>query len=216
MHVNRSTDLKKIVIAILIFLCVWNVGAAQAQEIILIRHAKVNLNTKGWMGHRKAAQYREAYDTAPVYSFNPDSVLSTLPFRESDTVFVSCLPRSIHTGTSLFADSAAIVSLALFNEFELHIVKWPVVVPYKVWTAVSRALWIFGKRREGFESYKSGKERAGKAVSYLEKQASHDDQVILVAHGYLIHTMTREFKKRGWNVVQNNGKNNLGATILQK
>ena len=186
------------------------------QEVILIRHAKVYLEKDGWMGPRKAAKYREMYNTAPIHQFLPDTVLSKLPERITDTVYVSGLARSIATGWKLYGDSVTLVSLKLLNEFELHVIRLPLILPFKGWTAISRGLWMIGIKRPGAESFKDGKKRAKHAVDFIEDKTNHNHQVILVTHGFLNRSIRKEMKKREWKTIKNEGQKNLGATILRK
>ena len=186
------------------------------QEIVLIRHAEVSLDHAGWMGPKKAARNREAYDTAPVYQFDPDTVLAKVPPRVTDTIYVSGLPRSIATGIKLFGDSATIVSLDLLNEFEMHVVWLPLYLPYKGWTGISRALWLMGWEKRGTESYAEAKDRVKFVCDVLEKKADEQKQVILVTHGFINRNIAKELEKRDWEITQNEGKKNLGATVLRR
>lgn len=191
-------------------------STAIGQELILIRHAQVSLEHKGWMNSKKAAEYREAYDTAPVYQFERDTVLAKIPKRITDTIYVSGLPRSIATGVKLYGDSAQLVSLDLLNEFELYILKLPLYMPYKVWTSLSRGFWLLGMKKEDTESYREAKNRVKTIADLIEKKAITNRQIILVTHGFINRNIAKEMKKRGWEIEQNNGKENLGATVLQK
>lgn len=189
---------------------------AFGQEVILIRHAAVYLDHSGWMNRKNAESLRDAYDTAPVHQFNPDTVLAKIPARITDTVYVSGLPRSIATGLKLFGDSAQIVSLELLNEFELHVVWLPAYLPYKGWTGLSRALWLLGWKQSGTESYREAKERVKLVCDFIEKKATIQNQVILVTHGFLNRNIANELENREWTITQNEGKINLGATLLKK
>jgi len=186
------------------------------QEVILIRHAKVYLEKEGWMGPKKASKYREMYDTAPIHQFLPDTVLASLPERTTDTVYISGLARSIATGWKLYGDSVNLVSMDLLNEFELHVIRLPLILPFKGWTAISRGLWMIGIKRPGAESFKDGKKRAKQVVNFIEEKTNHNHQIILVTHGFLNRTIRKEMKKRGWKTIKNEGQKNLGATILKK
>lgn len=186
------------------------------RQVILIRHAAVDLEHHGWMSAKKAAALRAAYDRAPVFRFDPDTVLAHLPPRLIDTVYVSALPRSIATGLLLFGDSAQIVSSRLLNEFELHVVRLPLVLPYKGWTSISRALWLLGARKSATESYREAQERVQYIADFIEEKAEQNGQIILVTHGFLNRNIAHELRKRGWQLTQNRGKENLGATILEK
>ncbi len=188
----------------------------QAQEVILIRHASVKLEQKGWVGAKKASHLREAYDTAPVKQFDPDTVLSKVPARITDTIYVSGLSRSIVTGLKLFGDSATIVSLTDLNEFEMHMVWLPLYLPYKAWTSISRTLWLMGLEKPGTESFQEAKDRVKDVCLFIEQKAEKDKQVILVTHGFINRNISKELEKRGWQIIQNNGTENLGATVLRK
>lgn len=186
------------------------------QEVILIRHAEVALDHPGWMTSKKAAKYREAYDTAPVFQFNKDSVLAKIPKRTTDTIYVSALPRSIATGLKLFGDSATVVSLSMLNEFEMHVVWLPAYLPYKGWTVLSRGLWLLGMDKQGTESYKEAKQRVKDVANFIEDKAQNNKQIIMVTHGFINRNIAKELENRNWIIIQNEGTENLGATILRK
>ncbi|WP_163325705.1 phosphoglycerate mutase family protein [Draconibacterium mangrovi] len=205
--------LTQCIIVLVILLCVQQ---SVAQEVILIRHASVKLERHGWMGAKKASKMRDAYDTAPISQFDPDTVLNKVPKRITDTVYVSGLSRSIATGLKLFGDSATIVSLQELNEFEMHMVWLPLYLPFKVWTSISRTTWLMGLEKPGTESFQEARERVDDVCSFIERKAEQNKQVIMVTHGFINRNIAKELEKRGWQVVQNNGKKNLGATVLRK
>lgn len=186
------------------------------QEVILIRHAEVFLDHPGWMSAKKAGDYNNKYDTAPIHQFNKDTVLAKIPPHITDTVYVSGLPRSIATGVKLFGDSTTIVSMVMLNEFDMHMIWLPAYLPYKGWTVLSRSLWLLGLERRGTESYGEAKERVKIIANFIEEKAETQKQVILVTHGFLNRNLTKELKKRDWTITQNNGTKNLGATVLKK
>ncbi len=186
------------------------------QEVVLIRHAAVQLERPGWMTSREAAGFRESYDTAPVYPFDPDTVLAKIPKRRTDTVYVSGLSRSVTTGKILFGDSANIVSLDMLNEFEMHVVRLPAYLPYKGWTFLSRSMWLMGAEKQGTESYKEARERVKRVADFIEEKVLLQNQVILVTHGFINRNIAKELEKRAWVISRNNGRKNLGATVLIK
>lgn len=189
---------------------------SEAKEIVLIRHAKVDLETKGWMSAQKAKCFRTAYDTAAIHNFLPDTVLSKIPNRITDTVYTSSLPRSLCTAFNLFDDSVIYYSTPFFDEFELHIIRLPLVLPYKAWTAISRFGWFVGFKREHTETHKEARRRVKHAVNFIEEKSRHNEQVILVTHGFLNHKIKNKLKRRGWRIKHDQGKENLGATVLEK
>jgi broad specificity phosphatase PhoE len=168
------------------------------------------------MSSKKAAKYRAAYDTAAVYQFNEKEVLAQIPPLSTETVYGSGLSRSIATGLKLFGDSAKVVSMQQLNEFEMHVIWLPVYLPYKGWTVLSRGLWLLGIEKQGTESYKEAKERVEKVVDFIETKAHKNKQVVLVTHGFINRNIAKELENRDWNMLQNKGSENLGATVLRK
>lgn len=205
--------LLQLIFSLGILLCVQQ---SWAQEVILIRHAAVKLERHGWMGAKKASTMHNAYNTAPISQFDPDTVLNKLPERITDTIYVSALSRSIATGLKLFGDSATIVSLTVLNEFEMHMVWLPLFLPYKAWTSLSRTMWLMGMEKPGTESFQEARDRVTDICSFIERKAEQNKQAILVTHGFINRNIAKELEKRGWQVLQNNGKKNLGATVLRK
>ncbi|QGY44037.1 hypothetical protein GM418_10320 [Maribellus comscasis] len=192
------------------------VNFAFCQEVILIRHAKVDLDTKGWIGHKKAAQLSKAYNSAAIVSFDTDRILNELPDLKTDTIYVSNLIRSISTGWILFGDSATILSSPFLDEFDLHILRLPLILPYKAWTGISRAFWFLGTNKEHNESYREAEMRVKQIADFIEQRLNYNRQVVMITHGFLNRNIAKELQKRNWEKLQNNGKKNLGATILKK
>lgn len=188
----------------------------KAQEIILIRHARVNIDAKGWMGPKRAEICRSSYDTAQIAEFNPDPVLSLIGKRLTDTVYTSCLPRAIATAGKLFGDSASCIPDSLFNEFGLPIARLPLILPFRGWTSISRAAWLVKHSSRDGESFPLAKKRVDEAVSFIEEKAAQTGQVIVVGHGFFNHSLKNHLKKEGWKKVYDKGEKNLGMIILRK
>ena len=186
------------------------------KEIILIRHAKVNIGSNGWMFPRKAIQLRTAYDTASIHQFPLDSIINSLPVRTCDTIYTSNLSRSISTAYLLFGDSVNYFSTSLFNEFQLKILRLPLVLPFKAWTSLSRFGWFLGIKRDNSENISDARKRTKIAVDFIENKSNYSDQIILVTHGFLNRNLKKELKKRGWELIRNDGHKNLGANRLIK
>ena len=208
--------MKIIIKTILLIICAIAFETASCQEVILIRHAKVFTEASGLMGYKKATCLHSLYNTNPIYPFNADRVLSDLPARTTDTVYVSSLTRSVSTGWMLFGDSAVILSSPFFDEFDLHIIRLPVVLPYKLWTGISRTLWLLGANKKNKESYNEAKKRAKHIADFIEQRLQYNNQVILITHGFLNRAIAKELQKRHWEKIIDNGGKNLGATILKK
>ncbi|MDD3742086.1 MAG: hypothetical protein PHX54_00510, partial [Lentimicrobiaceae bacterium] len=87
-----------------IMLWVFNTPGLNAQnEIYLIRHAKVNLRTPGWINYKTVIVHRQAYDQSPIVDFDAAEVLAKIDlYNEIDTVFVSPQMRARQTAIQIF------------------------------------------------------------------------------------------------------------------
>lgn len=195
---------------------IWSSSFCFGQEIVLVRHAKVDMHVNGLMGSNKAAYYSQAYDTTAIVEFFADTVLAKLPERTTDTVYTSILFRSMATAGELYGDSVVFISSPVFNEFEMSILKLPLVLSYKAWASISRATWLLGRKGKDAETYSEAKQRVIKNVLFLEEKAGTDKQVILVAHGFINRNIKNQLLNRGWKLKQDQGLKNLGAFVLQK
>jgi len=185
-------------------------------QIYLIRHAKPDLVKKFLSSSNQAQEYIENYNKASIHEIDSNQVLIDL--KKSHQIYCSSLPRSQETALSLFGNSYTIVSDRVFREFELKIINASSIVklPLDLWKGVSRIAWLLGFNHEGIESYKKAKERVVISADNLEKLANQEETAILVGHGMINASISKELKKRGWCVVQKKGHLNLGATVLQK
>ena len=185
-------------------------------QIYLIRHAKPNLQKSFLSSAGEAQEYIENYNKASIHEIASNQV--TINLRKPHQIYCSSLTRSQETALALFKDSYLIVSDSIFREFELKIVQANSIVklPLDLWKGISRAAWLLGFNHEGIESRKEAMKRVILSADNLEKLAGQEETAILVGHGMINAAISKELKKRGWNVVQSKGHLNLGATVLQK
>ncbi|MCZ4695788.1 phosphoglycerate mutase family protein [Ancylomarina euxinus] len=185
-------------------------------QIYLIRHAKPNLHKRFLSSSVQAQDYVEHYNKAPIHEIDLNMV--KIDLKKPHQIYCSNLVRSQETALSLFGDSYVIVSDRIFREFELKIVRSNSIVqlPLDLWKGVSRLFWLLGCNHEGIESHEEAKERVVWAADNLEKLASQEETAILVGHGMINAAISKELRKRGWDVICKKGHRNLGATILQK
>lgn len=73
-----------------------------------------------------------------------------------------------------------------------------------------------GTGKPGTESFQEARDRVDDVCTFIESKAEQNKQAILVTHGFINRNIAKELEKRGWQVLQNNGKKNLGATVLRK
>jgi len=185
-------------------------------QIYLIRHAKPNLSKRFLSSASQAQSYIENYNKAPIHEIDLNRV--KIDLNKPHQIYCSSLVRSQETALSLFGDSYVIVSDSVFREFELKIVHANSIIqlPLDLWKGVSRLFWLMGFNHESIESYKEAKKRVVLSVDNLEKLAGQEETAILVGHGMINAAITKELRKRGWDVICKKGHLNLGATILQK
>lgn len=182
------------------------------REIYLIRHAPVAMEKPALCSSHKAAHLLEQYSELPIVAFDPVPVRQLLPENEL-AIFTSALPRAKQTAQILFP-SDSLRSSPLFNEYRLGMISVPVLqLPYPAWTGLSRFFWLTYLNNKG-EGRIESRKRMKQAIDFLEKQSRHQERIVLVAHGYLIAEMRREFKKRGWKVEINGGNKNLAVSKL--
>ncbi|MDE5424280.1 phosphoglycerate mutase family protein [Ancylomarina sp. DW003] len=185
-------------------------------QIYLIRHAKPNLHKSFLSSSGEAQKYIEDYDRVPIHKIDSNQVVINL--KKPHQIYCSSLPRSQETALVLFKDSYLIVSDSIFREFDMKIVHaTPVIkLPMDLWKGISRLAWFLGLNSKGIESRREAMKRVVLAADNLEKLASQEETAILVGHGMINAFITKELKKRGWDVVQSKGHLNLGATVLEK
>lgn len=185
-------------------------------QIYLIRHAKPNLHKRFLSSSNEAQNYIENYNRVAIHKIDLNQVVINL--QKPHQIYCSNLPRSQETALALFKDSYLIVSDSIFREFELKIVQANSIVrlPLDLWKGISRISWFLGCNHNGIESRKEAMKRVLSSADNLEKLANQEETAILVGHGMINAAITKELKKRGWEIVQSKGHRNLGATILQK
>lgn len=185
-------------------------------QIYLIRHAKPNLKKRFFSSANQAQEYIDGYDKALIHVIDSNCVKVNL--TKPHQIYCSSLPRSQETALTLFKDSYLIVSDSVFREFDMKIIHATSVIklPMDLWKGISRLTWFLGLNSKGIESFKKARKRIGLSADNLEKLANQEETAILVGHGMINAFITKELKKRGWNVVQSKGHLNLGATVLEK
>ncbi len=185
-------------------------------QIYLIRHAKPNLKKRFLSSSAQAQEYVENYNRVSIHKINSNQVVVNL--KKPHQIYCSSLPRSQETALTLFGASYLIVSDSIFREFELKIVQANSIVklPLDLWKGVSRLSWFLGYNHRGIESRKEAMKRVVLSADNLEKLANQEETAILVGHGLINAAITKELKKRDWDVVHSKGHLNLGATILKK
>jgi len=185
------------------------------KRIFLIRHYEPNVERKGFFNAKEAVKFIGDYDVADLVKtpFNHPTGLPEVVTK----VYCSMLPRAIQTARLLFGNEVELVQDAAFNEFQRRIFHLPLLrFPIEVWLAGARMLWLLGLNNKGIESFKKARNRARECAGTLAMHAEIEQDVILVAHGFLNAFIRQALKKQGWQVLRHTGNGYLGVTELVK
>lgn len=185
-------------------------------QIYLIRHAKPNVKKKFFTSAKEAKQYVIDYNSVSIIPFDPELVKVNL--RPDHVIYCSNLPRSQETALSIFGDDFPIVSDSIFREYEIRMIGASSVIklPTGLWQGLSRGSWMLGFNHKGIESREEARLRTKQATQNLIAVAHKEETAVLVAHGMLNGGIEKQLKDLGWQVIQDKGHVNLGATILVK
>ncbi|MER2997004.1 histidine phosphatase family protein [Pontibacter populi] len=167
------------------------------RRIFLIRHARPQVSSKGFVSASHARQYISDYDAAEVEEF----VLTheAIPFKDIRKVHCSTLVRSQLTAKAIFGEEVQLIIDANFREFERRIFSLPFIhLPIKLWLIGARILWFLGFNSRGIETFKQARQRARAAAMQLVNEATQETIAVLVAHGLLNFFIRRELKRLGW------------------
>lgn len=182
------------------------------KQIILIRHAKVDMDNSQKITSASLKSWVDAYDDADIHpeSLPPQELMDLVD--SSSVVLTSSLKRAI--------DSAKILGIdiyeenTVFNEAKIPDVGIPLLkFKPKTWLAILRVLSLFGLGKKG-TSLKASKTEAQKAVIRLEELSLEYDTVVLVGHGGMNWLIRKVLMKEGWNLQPNASNKNWGVTIL--
>ena len=185
------------------------------QQIIIIRHGEPAMNKRGWKSRDEAIQYAKMYDSVGIYDFDQKPIC--LRENDLDTIYTSLLPRAIDTAEKTMGDSTLLAKDALFNEFERKIIRFPnIVLPRQFWSVASRSLWIIGFNNKGIESFSEARERSRKAARFLDEKSNDYGKVLLFAHGFMNKFIKKYLRKMGYNTIDLDGQEYLGAYYFYK
>ena len=180
-------------------------------KLILIRHAKVLLDTTQKISSSQMNTWVEAYNKAPIDT--------TLPSKEviehikgANIVLASILSRT--------ADSLALIGveprekIPLFNEIDLPKAKgtW-LKLSAKTWLIILRLVMLLGFGKKS-KVYQEAQQKAKLASKYLIVLAKEHERVALMGHGGMHWLVGKELNALGWKCVeQGGGSKNWGYKV---
>ncbi|MBQ2407039.1 MAG: histidine phosphatase family protein [Lachnospiraceae bacterium] len=164
-------------------------------RITIIRHGKVNME---WPKKCSSIDFDMAcaeYDRSDLEGINITPIC-----EDADKIYVSTLPRSVHTAEILFPNrkyyempEIGEVPLRSFMDTEKRLPLW-------MWNILGRVQWYIGSSRQ-LEKRNSTIQRANKVIDLCESQ---NKDCILVTHGFFMKTLIRVLKKRKYQLSGNN------------
>ncbi len=184
------------------------------KQIILIRHAKVDIDNSKKIDSVSLKNWVETYDTANIHADSLPSEETIAMSKNADVVLTSLLKRAIDSAQVL--DVAVYENNAIFNEALIPEVKIPFFkLKPKTWLVILRVLLLFGVGKKD-ASLQASKQQAKDASKRLLELTNEHDSVVLVGHGGMNWLIRKEFLKEGWSLEPNTSNKNWGMTVLKR
>ena len=182
-------------------------------KIILIRHAKVDVNIYTLTYASELKKYLTLYNNASIQKefCNENNIRKIL--NNSDKIFCSQLKRSI-ASVELYEKKPNLCD-AIFNEAGLPFSDWRgVKLPLVVWSMLFRIMWFFGYAHNG-ESLAKAKGRATKGAEKLMNSFEEASTVTLLGHGLMNRLIAKELLRQGWKSSAKMGTDNWDYGVFE-
>ena len=183
-------------------------------QIILIRHAKVLLDSQEKISASQMNIWVEKYNHAPIDTTLPSQEIIQ---RVNDTHFIlaSSLPRTVNSLEVIGVEP--LEKNTLFDEIDLPKTQgsWLKLSP-KRWLVILRLMMLIGFGKKS-KVYSEAKKRAKRASEYLSHLANEHENVALMGHGGMHWLVGKELVCLGWECVERSGGNkNWGYKVYEK
>lgn len=160
-------------------------------NIGLVRHFKVNCDVNTFMTSNDFEEWVKKYDNSDVIE-NKFEVLENINWNKC---FSSDLLRAIKTAKTIF--KGEIIESRLLREVPMSsIFKTNLKLPYVFWCITSRLAWIL-KHKSQSESKVDTERRVNAFLNSIDKYSN--DNILIVCHGFYMHTFQKELKRRGFS-----------------
>ena len=184
------------------------------KQIILIRHAKVDIDNTKKIDSLSLQKWVELYDSAPIASDSLPTEDTITLAQNADVVVTSTLRRAIDSAKMLGVEVHT--QNTLFNEAAIP----EIVIPYlklkpKSWLVILRLMLLLGLGKKE-TSLKASKEQAKKAAMQLETLIKEHDKVALVGHGGMNFLIGKVLVKQGWKLEGKMSHENWGTVVYKK
>ncbi len=182
------------------------------KQIILIRHAKVNIESSEKIDAASLKKWVEQYDKADIDVESLPSQKTKELVKNADVVLTSVLLRTIDSAKVLGVEIYE--SNAVFNEADIPDINIPFLkFQPKSWLVIVRVLSLLGFGKAGV-SLKASKLQAKEGSKRLLELSKEHDAVVLVGHGGMNWLLCKTLMKEGWTLVEDPCNKNWGMTIL--
>ena len=183
------------------------------KQIILIRHAKVDIDYDTTIHAHKLQEWIGHYDKAPICEESQPSQELRDYVSSSDFVITSELQRAIDSTEVLGIEVNKIDDT--FNEAKIP----EIAIPYikfkpKSWFVMLRVWSLFGFGDKN-TSMQASKLRAEQATDKLIELSLKYEKITLVGHGGMNWLISKAFQKRGWVLEPNSSLANWGMMVLR-
>ena len=183
------------------------------KQIILIRHAKVDIDNSQKMGSLELSHWVDTYDIAPIDTNSLPSEQTKVLVQSADVVLTSTLRRAIDSAGVL--DAEVHEKNSFFNEAGIPEVKFPFIkLKPKSWLVILRVLLLLGLGKKD-TSLKASKAQAEMAAKRLLALSLEHDNVALIGHGGMNWLIRKVLMKEGWVLEGKPSNANWGVTVLQ-
>jgi phosphohistidine phosphatase SixA len=182
------------------------------KQIILLRHAKVDVANSTPMGSHDLQGWVYEYDYGSIDEKNlPDEETIALA-NSADVALTSTLRRAKDSakvlGVSVHEESA------LFNEALIPEANIPLLkLKPKTWLVILRVMLLLGLGKKD-TSLKTSKEQAKKAAEKLLLYTKENEKVLLVGHGGMNWLIRKRLEQLGWKLQGKSSNKHWGVTIL--
>ena len=180
------------------------------KQIILIRHAKVDIDNSRKIDSHLLQKWVEEYDAAPLHAESLPPKETVALVQNADVVLTSTLRRAIDSAKVLDVDVHE--QNRLFNEAAIPEVNIPFLkLKPKSWLVILRILLLFGLGKKEI-SLKASKVQAKEAAERLLALSTEYNCVVLVGHGGMNWLIRQALMKEGWQLEGKGAHGNWGVS----
>jgi broad specificity phosphatase PhoE len=184
------------------------------KQIILIRHAKVDIDHSEKIDSASLKNWVALYDTANIHANSLPTQETINIAKNTDVLVTSTLRRAIDSAKVLGVDiyeRNAVFNEALIPEISIPLLK----LKPKSWLVILRVMLLLGLGKKD-ASLKASKQQAKDASKRLLALSTKYDSVVLVGHGGMNWLIRKALMKDGWDLEPNASNKNWGMTVLKR